>query len=100
MTETCPFCQADLRGEPIPEEYFQHNTNCEEQKAKFGGHCFCLPYGEEATHFSRLLGIEIPGVYDGILMWQCPDCGTSWPRFDPPGRRYDEAIARGAKPLP
>jgi hypothetical protein len=33
------------------------------------------------TDQARLFGIEYPGVYDGIIIWQCGSCGTRWPRF-------------------
>lgn len=33
-----------------------------------------------ATHFSRVIGHEVRGVYDGTLFWSCPDCGKAWPR--------------------
>lgn len=26
-------------------------------------------------------GIEVRGVYDGVLIFQCPECGNMWPRF-------------------
>lgn len=26
-------------------------------------------------------GVEIRGVYDGILLWECRYCGHRWPRF-------------------
>lgn len=29
---------------------------------------------------SRVIGVEIQGVYDGVLYWQCPDCGFAWGR--------------------
>ena len=32
--------------------------------------------------FLRVMGIEIPGKYDGILYWQCPDCHQNFPRFE------------------
>ncbi len=32
--------------------------------------------------FQKQIGIEIPGVYDGVIVWQCPDCGHKWKRFD------------------
>jgi rubredoxin len=32
--------------------------------------------------FSRLMGIEIQGTYDGVLYWMCPDCKAGWHRFD------------------
>ena len=25
--------------------------------------------------------VEVRGVYDGALIWQCPECGNMWPRF-------------------
>ena len=31
--------------------------------------------------FSKLLGIEIMGGYDGVSYWQCPFCKTTWDRF-------------------
>lgn len=39
-----------------------------------------------------LHGIEVPGVYDGVLIWRHHgECGHTWPRF-PPGRLHDEAV--------
>ncbi len=58
--ERCPHCNADLQGDPIPEEYL----DC------FGG----------ATHYSRKLA-----VYDynrdrtSASAWRCPVCGQDWP---------------------
>ena len=40
---------------------------------------------------NQLLGIEVPGVYDGVLIWRDEGCGHTWPRFDPPGRLHDTA---------
>lgn len=57
----CPFCHSDLRGEPIPKE----------SQKSYGNH----------THFSRLVGIEIRGGYDGVSYWECPDCLRVWDRF-------------------
>ena len=28
-----------------------------------------------------MLGIEVRGVYDGILIWHCKECNERWPRF-------------------
>lgn len=30
-----------------------------------------------------LLGMKVPGIYDGILVWTDQRCGHSWPRFEP-----------------
>lgn len=39
----------------------------------------------------RLVGIEVRGVYDGVLFWRDERCGHQWPRFPAPGRLYDAA---------
>lgn len=71
--DECPICFSDLTGEPIPQEYLSF----------YGG----------KTHYSRMIGEEVRGVYDGVLIWHCPDCGGMWPRFSS-GFLYDEAILR------
>jgi hypothetical protein len=35
----------------------------------------------EGNHYSRLVGIEIRGGYDGVSYWECPDCHTRWDRW-------------------
>ncbi len=107
MTTTrCPHCDADLRGEPIDPRHFVHNTpdsptynpgedTCDVQAAQFG-RCYCLPHGErepDDRFYSRTIGIEVRGVYDGVLYWQCPDCGFAWQRFDPGTRLANKAVA-------
>jgi predicted RNA-binding Zn-ribbon protein involved in translation (DUF1610 family) len=57
----CESCGASWRGSPIPED----------QQDLFGN----------ATHFSRQIGIELRGVYDGVVIWKCPDCGVMTHRF-------------------
>jgi len=65
MTTGCPSCKSSLQGSPIPEE-----------------HRLAGLYGDDPpTHYSRKVGIEYPGIYDGVLVWSCPDCGYKWPRF-------------------
>jgi hypothetical protein len=27
---------------------------------------------------SRTIGVQVRGLYDGVLYWQCPDCGGRW----------------------
>lgn len=41
-------------------------------------HCDAdLSYGPE-SRYSRLVGVVIPGVYDGVLVWECPECHARW----------------------
>ncbi len=91
--DACTNCEASFIGDPIPT--YPHVEDCEEQKDRseargWGRKCFCLPYGD-STHFRREIGHEVPGVYDGILFWSCPDCGFAWPRWTDGGRLTDES---------
>lgn len=65
----CPINGCDLTGAEIPREYLE--------KGYYG------PWSSEdgPRYYSRLIGHEVPGVYDGVLYWRCPDCGAAWPRF-------------------
>ena len=67
-SEGCPFCKSDLRGAPISEEYLL--------KGYYGGWD-----GVEKRYYSRMVGIEISGRYDGASEWYCPDCGARWDRW-------------------
>lgn len=29
---------------------------------------------------NKIAGHEVRGVYDGVLYWQCLECGLAWPR--------------------
>lgn len=63
--DECPLCGAELRAGAIPQEHIDQGL-----------------YAPGVTHYSRLIGIQIRGVYDGVLYWQCPDCGGMWNRWD------------------
>jgi hypothetical protein len=57
----CPKCGADWDAGPIPEKDRAH---------------YSPPY-----RFSRLIGLEFPGKYDGAWEYACPDCDARFPRF-------------------
>lgn len=66
-TGPCPACGESWQAGRIPEE------------SRAAGH-----YGDPETaptHYSRLIGIESDGHYDGVSQWMCPDCGAKWNRF-------------------
>lgn len=48
-------------------------------------------YGETGQ-YSRKIGVEIQGVYDGVLFWQCPDCEGRWHRFSETHYLYERAV--------
>lgn len=62
--DKCPHCGVGLIGKPINEEYLFEGL-----------------YAEGTTHYRREIGVQVRGVYDGVLYWQCPDCGGKWHRF-------------------
>jgi hypothetical protein len=57
--DDCPGCGADLRRGPAPDGGFYTDT----------------------------IGVQVRGVYDGVLFWQCPRCDHRWHCF-PPGSPY------------
>ena len=66
--ETCPWCGSDLRDHTQPGP-------------------------EPDKHYLRTVGVVLPHVYDGVSVWQCPDCLRMWNRWAPytndTRRRYD-----------
>ncbi len=48
--------------------------------------------------YSRLIGVEIPGVYDGVLYWLCPDCNGTFHRWDDDGGYLGKTLRRYAEP--
>jgi len=73
IVDICPVNGCDLRGDPIDPEYADY-------------------YAEGARYYSKMIGVEVQGVYDGVLYWTCSTCGVSWPRFDAPHRLHYEAL--------
>lgn len=59
LLESCPKCEANWRGEPIPEK----------SRYLFG----------DARWFSRVIGISSL-QQDRTIAWQCPDCDACWDR--------------------
>lgn len=68
VQEDCPRCKRSMRGPEIPAEFL---------------------YREDGpVYYSRIIGVEIRGVFDGVAYWQCPDCGWAWHRFDETDGRW------------
>lgn len=43
---------------------------------------------EEPKSFKKEIGVEFPGYYDGVAVWQCPECKYKWKRFDSVPDKY------------
>ena len=71
-----------MDGGPIPSDIVHHYIKYDIGKQ---GNQAALAWLEnnpdEWPHWQRRFGIEVRGVYDGILIWKCPDCNHMWPRF-------------------
>jgi len=52
-----------------------------------------LSYEVDGQIYSRGIGVEIPGVYDGVLFWLCPDCDGTWHRWPVGDWLYAKAAA-------
>ncbi|QWF78741.1 hypothetical protein [Amycolatopsis sp. CA-230715] len=50
-----------------------------------------------SVHF---LGVEIFGVYDGVLYWECGGCGHRWHRFPAGHHLHGRAVPYLAEPEP
>lgn len=59
--------------------------NCPACDAKWG-------YTHDGERYSRVIGVEIVGQYDGVSRWQCPDCEAEWDRFT--GKRIETRSAK------
>jgi len=73
----CPNCKTNLEGGLIYQTFLDM-YNDEEKALKTA-----KMYGATKTegHWGREIGIEIPGKYDGVSFWRCPDCDHEWSRF-------------------
>lgn len=61
-------------------------TMTDQQQRPICPHC-----GVEAQP-GELTGMELPGIYDGVLIWSHSICGHAWPRFAA-GPLHDAAVA-------
>jgi hypothetical protein len=82
--DNCPHCGSNQQGAPIPEEYLR--------KGSYGEWDGVTP-----RFYGRTICVEIRGVYDGGLFWQCPDCGGRWHRW-PEGHYLRERAEQYVNP--
>jgi len=76
---SCPVCNASWDGGDIVESLLSQDW----WKGSYTEEAFREHINasyEEPRRWSRLLGVEHLH-YDGVSVWQCPDCGARWNRF-------------------
>lgn len=76
----CPECDTNLDGagifETLRSQDWCASMNDDELRKYVEDH-----YGDVNARFSRVIGVEYRGLYDGVWEWRCPDCAATWPRF-------------------
>jgi hypothetical protein len=51
----------------------------------------------EHSSYSRVIGVEHPEIFDGVLYYRCPDCRARWHRF-PRGHKLRAAAEKYVQP--
>jgi len=80
----CPKCNSNWDGGSVLDTFKkQREENYEwckgmtdeqlEEKMK--------EYYSEPYRWSKLIGVEIQGGYDGVSQWMCPECKARWNRW-------------------
>lgn len=84
-TGNCPACNASWDAgsafDALRKQEWCQAMSDEELREYLQKH-----YGNENARFSRLIGIEVRGLYDGVCKWRCPDCNAEWERAGIPRR--------------
>lgn len=83
VDEFCPSCERSLRGKEIPVEHLRAGSYGEWD-------------GKTRRYYSQKIGIEVQGVYDGVLFWKCPFCAHEWHRW-PEGHPLRQKAANYVK---
>jgi hypothetical protein len=84
---TCPECDANWSDGDIFEVFKDMRANGDafwKDKTDEEIEQHANNYGwtkEKPKSFSRIVGVEIRGYYDGVAYWECPDCKHKWHRF-------------------
>jgi transposase-like protein len=87
----CPNCGSNWDGGSIIESFIKQRSEgvnmwqgmSNADIEKFVTDTYSPPY-----RWLRLQGVVIQGGYDGISLFQCPDCKATWDRFT--GKRVED----------
>jgi hypothetical protein len=84
--DTCPHCQSHMRDKPILSHKTPSGTIYPKEAVDAAGDVITESgvhvYRDGRALFgSRIIGVTIRGLYDGVLFWQCPDCEGRWHRW-------------------
>lgn len=75
--DNCPHCGFNLVGDLIADMLGE----------KVAIEC----YGGADQHWRKEVGVEVSGVYDGTLYYQCPECDGTWQRWAPGSGLHEKA---------
>lgn len=84
---TCPKCSYNFKGDDVRDYfkrmYCKHHPEMATAEIDRMAQVIAAEYGwkpDSPVYFSNIIGIEIPGQYDGVMLYQCPECETTWNR--------------------
>lgn len=96
----CPHCNSSWDGGSILDTFVKKRTDGDPYyKDKSNEELMKIvadAYGDVSRRWSRQIGIEIQGEYDGVLYVQCPDCQAVFHRFT--GKQYDGPVLFTRRP--
>ena len=84
----CPACKADWDGGSILETFKKQRDEGTLKGTDDELEARMLESYSEPYRWSRKIGVEIQGKYDGVSYWKCPDCKVYFDRFT--GRQMKE----------
>lgn len=87
--KSCPSCEAPWEAEETIYQHFVNRGKTPAEATKSAEMYGCTP--ENPKHFGiNVVGIEIPGKYDGVSFWKCQECETVFDRWTMEPTNLDE----------
>lgn len=91
MLKSCPECNVTWEAKETIFDHFRSKGHTVSEARESASHYGCTP--ENPKHFGvNMMGIEIPGKYDGVSYWKCTECNTIFDRWTqkPAHEKYDQ----------
>lgn len=97
----CPKCGFDFKGPDVKEHLLSemrtmpHFDGMSDEELNTQAIQIAKNYGwteEEPRSFSLIIGVELPGAVNGVVLHQCPGCESTWDRHSHREGTYEIAL--------
>jgi|14_taG_2_1085336.scaffolds.fasta_scaffold53398_2 hypothetical protein len=88
----CPHCNCSLIDSEIPKAS-RCNESCDRAAGDYNSECWKNHHYGHNKYFFKTVGVEVSGLYDGVLYWLCPECNGTWHRWPEGSELYGKARA-------